>query len=171
MNDEALFHLALEKSIGERSAFLEQACAGDEALRRRVEALLRSHETPDSFLAGPAITPAADSPRSLTARDDGPERSGGGWIERTSAAVVPGTCIGPYKLLQAIGEGGMGTVYVAEQTEPIRRTVALKLIKAGMDSRQVLARFGAWWPSSLSSWAWTASRCWPASRRSGRRWP
>ena len=56
---------------------------------------------------------------------------------------VSGTVIGPYKLLQPIGEGGMGTVYMAEQTRPVRRTVALKLIKAGMDSRQVLARFGA----------------------------
>src|SRR5204862_6025263 len=55
----------------------------------------------------------------------------------------PGSVIGPYKLLQQIGEGGMGTVYMAEQTQPVRRTVALKLIKAGMDSRQVLARFGA----------------------------
>ena len=145
MNDETLFHLALEKPAGERSAFLEQACAGDEVLRRRVEALLRSHETPDSFLAGPAVTPTAvaDSQRSLTADDGGPDRPDYELIERTSPIVVPGARIGPYKLLQSIGEGGMGTVYMAEQTSPVRRIVALKLIKAGMDSRQVLARFGA----------------------------
>ena len=145
MNDETLFHLALEKPVGDRSAFLEQVCAGDEVLRRRVEALLRSHETPDSFLAGPAVTPTAvaDSLRSLTADDDGPDRPDNEWIKQTSPIVVPGARIGPYKLLQPIGEGGMGTVYMAEQTQPVRRTVALKLIKAGMDSRQVLARFGA----------------------------
>src|SRR4051794_15326956 len=99
MNDETLFHLALERPIGERSAFLEEACAGDEAVRRRVGALLRSHETPDSFLAGPAVTPGTDSLRGLTAGGDGPERPGDEWIERTSVVVVPGARIGPYKLL------------------------------------------------------------------------
>ena len=145
MNDETLFHLALEKPVGERSAFLEQACAGDELLRRRVEVLLLSHETPDSFLAGPAVAPTAvaDSLRSLTADNDGPARPDNEWIKQTSPIVVPGARIGPYKLLQSIGEGGMGTVYMAEQTQPVRRTVALKLIKPGMDSRQVLARFEA----------------------------
>jgi eukaryotic-like serine/threonine-protein kinase len=145
MNDEALFHLALEKPVGERSAFLEQACAGDEILRRRVEVLLRSYETPDSFLAGPAVTPTAvaDFQRGLTDDDHGPDRPDIESIGQTSPIVVPGARIGPYKLLQSIGEGGMGTVYMAEQTTPVRRTVALKLIKAGMDSRQVLARFGA----------------------------
>ena len=145
MNDETLFHLALEKPVGERSAFLEQACAGDEVVRRRIEALLRSHETPDSFLAGPAVTPTAvaDSQRSLTADDDGTDRPDNELIEQTSPIVLPGARIGRYKLLQQIGEGGMGTVWMAQQIEPVKRLVAVKLIKAGMDSRQVIARFEA----------------------------
>ena len=145
MSDETLFHLALEKPAAERPAFLEQACAGDDALRQRVEALLRSHETPDSFLVGSAENPEAttDSSAIQIADAEGPDGTDEESIGRSSTAEGPGSRIGPYKLLQPIGEGGMGTVYMAEQTQPVRRTVALKLIKAGMDSRQVLARFGA----------------------------
>ena len=85
--------------------------------------MLRAHERPLGLLDEPEIVrPTLDIP---------------------AAQVSLGGMVGPYKLLQPIGEGGMGTVYMAEQTQPVRRTVALKLIKAGMDSRQVLARFGA----------------------------
>ena len=145
MSDETLFHHALEKPVAERSAFLEQACAGDTALRHRVEALLRSHETPDSFLVRSEGNPEATKDSNS---DQSEDDAGAAWpekepIARNSTVEGPGSRIGPYKLLQPIGEGGMGTVFMAEQTQPVRRTVALKLIKAGMDSRQVLARFGA----------------------------
>jgi len=145
MSDETLFHLALEKSAAERPAFLQQACAGDGALQQRVEALLRSHDTPDSFLVGSEENPEAttDSSSRQMAKAEGPGREDEESTCRSSSAEGPGSRIGPYKLLQQIGEGGMGTVYMAEQAQPVRRTVALKLIKAGMDSRQVLARFGA----------------------------
>jgi serine/threonine protein kinase len=123
MNPEELFNAALAKPPAERSEFLAAACAGDEALRRRIEELLHAHENPGSFLAG--------SPLAFAATTDEPIQ------ER------PGAVIGPYKLLEQIGEGGMGTVWMAQQTEPVKRLVAVKLIKAGMDSRQVIARFEA----------------------------
>ena len=92
-------------------------------LRDEIEALLGAHERPLGLLDVPdVVRPTVDMP---------------------AAFEGPGTVVGPYKLLQAIGEGGMGTVYMAEQTQPVRRMVALKLIKAGMDSRQVIARFEA----------------------------
>src|SRR6266545_367970 len=121
MSEETLFHQALEKPAGERAAFLDEACAGDAALRRRVEVLLEAHAHPASFLQGPAGEP----PTGL------------------ATAETPGTRIGPYKLLEPIGEGGMGTVWMAEQQQPVRRLVALKVIKAGLDSAQVVARFEA----------------------------
>jgi serine/threonine protein kinase len=95
----------------------------DHALRGRVEVLLRAHAQANSLLdaAGPSPTPTIDTP----------------------AREGPGTVIGPYKLLQQIGEGGMGTVFMAAQTHPVQRRVALKIIKPGMDSRQVVARFEA----------------------------
>ncbi len=145
MSDETLFHHALEKPVAERSAFLEQACAGDTALQRRIEALLRSHEIPDSFLVrSEGNAEATIESNSDSIQDDtGAARPEKELIVRSSTVEGPGSRIGPYKLLQPIGEGGMGTVFMAEQMQPVRRTVALKLIKAGMDSRQVLARFGA----------------------------
>jgi tetratricopeptide (TPR) repeat protein/serine/threonine protein kinase len=112
----------------ERQAFVEQACGGDTALVRRVEQLIANHFQAGSFLERAAV--AAD--RSAAA----------GW-ETAGSADGPGTVIGPYKLLEQIGEGGMGLVYVAEQQQPIKRRVALKIIKPGMDSRQVVARFEA----------------------------
>ena len=127
MNDETLFHLALEKpAAGIRC--LDQACAGDTELRQRLEGLLRSHETPDSFL----VNPPAEGPERSTDSDP-----------NGSTAEGPGSRIGPYKLLEQIGEGGMGVVYMAEQTQPVRRKVALKIIKPGMDTKQVIARFEA----------------------------
>jgi serine/threonine protein kinase len=121
MNEETLFHEARQKPSGERTAFLEEACGGNVAMRERVETLLRASDYPDSFLE-------PNSPATIA-------------IEAVTEA--PGTVIGPYKLLQQIGEGGMGVVFMAEQTEPIQRTVALKIIKPGMDTRQVIARFEA----------------------------
>jgi serine/threonine protein kinase len=119
--EESVFAEALDKrSPEERAAFLDGACGSDAALRARVENLLRSHEQAGSFLRQP-----------LPATMDEP------------TAERPGAVIGPYKLLQQIGEGGMGTVWMADQTRPVQRKVALKMIKAGLDSRHVLARFEA----------------------------
>jgi serine/threonine protein kinase len=108
-----------------RAAHLDDACQGDVTLRRQVERLLAEHERQESFILD---SPPADL--DLTA------------VHR-AIAERPGTVIGPYKLLQQIGEGGMGIVFMAEQCEPLQRTVALKIIKPGMDTRQVIARFEA----------------------------
>src|SRR5205809_1122571 len=122
IDEEAIYHVARRIADRDaRAAYLEQVCTGDAALRGRVEGLLRACEQEDSFLEAPACAVTVDVP----------------------AAERPGMSIGPYKLLEQIGEGGMGVVYVAEQTEPVRRRVALKVIKPGMDTRQVIARFEA----------------------------
>jgi serine/threonine-protein kinase len=123
MSTEEIFHQALGRPQAERAAFLAVACAGDEALQRRVEVLLHAHENPGSFLA--------DRPPLPTTPTDEP------------IYECPGTVIGPYKLLEQIGEGGMGLVFAAEQQQPVRRTVALKVLKPGLDTRQVIARFEA----------------------------
>jgi len=107
----------------EWEARLEQDCEGDEGLKQRVRALLRAHAEPESFWDSP--------PPGLTANIDQPP------LDR------PGTQIGPYKLLEQIGEGGMGVVFVAVQAPPVERKVALKIIKPGMDTSEVLARFEA----------------------------
>jgi WD40 repeat protein/serine/threonine protein kinase len=144
MDEERLFHLALEKPADERADFLDAACAGDAALRGRLEVLVRAHEDPGSFLGGPAASPgAAGLIPEQALIPGGPDPSATeATVPRTTADGLGGS-IGPYRLLQAVGEGGMGTVFMAEQAEPVRRMVALKLIKAGMDSRQVVARFEA----------------------------
>ena len=108
---------------GKWGDFLDAACAGDVELRRRVEILLDAHLGKDSVLDEP------DEGASPTLDQD--------------PAEGPGIQIGPYKLLQEIGQGGMGVVYMAEQTEPVQRRVALKIIKPGMDTHQVIARFEA----------------------------
>src|SRR5438045_1871339 len=121
---ESILAAAVEvNSEAGRREFLDQACAGDAELKRRVEELMENHFRAGNFLESPAadLVSAVDS--SLTA--------------------CPGTIIGPYKLLEQIGEGGFGVVYLAEQQQPVRRKVALKIVKPGMDSRQVLARFEA----------------------------
>jgi len=127
---ESIFFAALERAEpDDRSRYVAEACAGDAELRRRVDRLLRAHPAVGSFLEPPvAVGIAADGAEAAT--DVTP-----------SPCVDPGTMIGPYKLLQQIGEGGMAVVFLAEQSRPIRRKVALKLIKPGMDSRQVIARF------------------------------
>ena len=129
MTEAAIFMDALDKPTeAERAAFIALACGGDERLRRRVEALLRAHAEPDDILDPTMDRP--DSPWStIPALADGDP----------AGAIVAGR----YKLLEQIGEGGMGTVWMAEQRDPVKRLVALKLIKPGMDSKAVLARFEA----------------------------
>src|SRR5438876_8898560 len=124
MQEQSIFIEALDKEDpAERAAFLARVCASDPALRQRIERLLQRHQQADSFLESPAAAQVGTVDEPLTER--------------------PGTLIGPYKLLQQIGEGGMGVVYMAEQQQPIRRRIALKIIKPGMDSAQVIARFEA----------------------------
>ncbi len=129
-----------------RGLYLDSACAGDARLRAEVESLLRAREAAGDFLASPT---SDDSP---TARGpwaaDASATSEGVTLAGSDAATVvapiretPGTLIGPYKLLQLIGEGGFGSVFMAEQERPVQRKVALKIIKLGMDTRQVVARF------------------------------
>ncbi len=123
---ESIFLGALEKSDPlARAAFLDEACQGEDELRRQVARLLLAHSGALNYL----VPPEADATRSV-ALDLGP-------VAERSGAVIGGR----YKLLEPIGEGGMGTVWMAQQTEPVRRTVALKLIKAGMDTKAVLTRF------------------------------
>ena len=117
--EEAVFTDALAQPEGGRMAFIEHACSGDDSLRARVEALLLAHATPDNAIE-------SGLPRFIPLPDEG-----------------PGDRIGRYKLLQKIGEGGCGVVWMAEQEEPVRRRVALKVIKLGMDTREVIARFAA----------------------------
>jgi serine/threonine protein kinase len=140
MTEETLFSLALEKqSPEERAAFLDQACAGQPQLRAAVEALLQAHAGAGSFLDKPPVGAAgatADEPAGRWIASPAELGSGPG-------AEVPGTRVGPYKLLQKLGEGGMGAVYMAEQEQPVRRRVALKIIKSGLDSAYVIARFEA----------------------------
>jgi serine/threonine-protein kinase len=120
-----LFVAAVGKADPElRDAFLNEASDGDEGLLREVRLLLEAHQDAGRFLESPAAAPT------ITA-DSRPLAEG------------PGTVIGPYKLMEQIGEGGMGVVYVAEQQKPVRRKVALKIIKPGMDTKQVIARFEA----------------------------
>ena len=122
---EAIFLAALDKTTPQgRVAYVEATCEGDPELLRRVRELLSCHEGSQGLL-------------------DAPPPGLGCTVDLPAASEQPGTVIGPYKLLQQIGEGGMGTVFMAEQTQPVQRKVALKVIKPGMDSRQVIARFEA----------------------------
>ena len=121
---KSIFLHAVEvASAAERQVYLQAECKEDEVLHREIEALLRHHDRIGEFL-----------------------ESGGHGLPVTMIEPLiekPGTLIGPYKLLEQIGEGGMGVVFMAEQREPVRRKVALKVIKPGMDTRQVIARFEA----------------------------
>jgi serine/threonine protein kinase len=141
-----IFLAAIEKAApAERAAFLDEACAGDASLREKVEELLRAHYQPGSFLEKPAAVLGSHAPSSPQEIDEG---GGGTSLDATGLptgddASAVGTYIGRYKLLQRLGEGGMGTVWVAEQQEPVKRRVAVKVIKPGRDSAQVLRRFDA----------------------------
>jgi serine/threonine protein kinase/Leucine-rich repeat (LRR) protein len=129
MNDlrqraEATFHAALELPPGDRDRYISDACKNDEDLQRHVRELLRAHEDAGEFLNSTGAT--------------SPE------VEKELARLKPeqpGDRVGPYKLLQQIGEGGFGDVWMAEQEEPVRRRVALKIVKLGMDTKEVIARF------------------------------
>src|SRR5262249_30789179 len=117
-----IFCDALELASAERAAYLDRACGGDDDLRRRVERLLAAAAEAKDFLAAGAAVAA------------------------TTAGLIPETAemaFGPYTLLEPIGEGGMGTVWLAGQTRPVQRQVAVKLIKPGLDNKSVLARFDA----------------------------
>src|SRR5262245_42637534 len=119
---EAIFFAARQQEPQNRAGYLDEVCGGDAELRQRVEQFLAAQADIGSFLESPAATPLI-----VTVDEPIGER--------------PGTVVGPYKLLEQVGEGGMGLVFVAEQTQPVRRQVALKVIKPGMDSKQVVARF------------------------------
>lgn len=122
-SDVAVFAEAIQLSASERPAYLERVCGTDEQLRQRVERLLRAHDRAGDFLkqSAPEAEATAEAP----------------------FGEKPGDRIGRYKLLQQIGEGGCGVVYLAEQEQPVRRRVALKIIKPGMDTKNVMARFEA----------------------------
>jgi serine/threonine protein kinase/tetratricopeptide (TPR) repeat protein len=138
MNERTIFTAALDHDDpAERAAYLDRACAGDAGLRHRVEALLRSHLEAGSFLRPPSqlAAPTAERPN-----DTGPGRIP---APQEVTREEAGSRIGPYRLVRPLGEGGMGTVWAAEQTEPVQRLVALKLIKPGLDSAQVIHRFEA----------------------------
>jgi serine/threonine protein kinase/tetratricopeptide (TPR) repeat protein len=128
-----LFVAAMAKPPSERAAFLERACEGFPELRLHVSALLDAHDRAGAFLAGATAPDLSCS----TTEDDSAE------AEAAAEAEEPGERIGTYTILRYLGEGGFGVVYLAEQERPVRRTVAVKIIKPGMDSRQVIARFEA----------------------------
>jgi tetratricopeptide (TPR) repeat protein len=122
---KSIFSEALQKKDAQvQAAYLDKACGNDIQLRAKVEALLKAHQEAGSFLNAPALGPDVT-------------------LDTSPLTEGPGTIIGRYKLLEQIGEGGFGVVYMAEQQEPIRRRVALKIIKLGMDTKQVIARFEA----------------------------
>src|SRR5437870_715573 len=123
--DIELFAEAIQLSPVKRIAFLDRACADDADLRRRIEALLRSNDRVGAFLEEPPTGSITEERAKVTA-----------WEK-------PGDRVGRYKLLEQIGEGGCGIVFKAEQEEPVRRQVALKVIKPGMDTKSVIARFEA----------------------------
>jgi serine/threonine protein kinase len=135
MTEREMFEAALEQPPERRPAYLDGICRGDTGLRQRLEALMRKNDQAGSFLESPASA-LVDTGAFTPSSDDAP-------LAATIPMEIPGTVIGPYKLLEQIGEGGMGLVFVAEQQHPVRRRVALKIIKPGMDSHQVIARFEA----------------------------
>ena len=127
---ERIYHLAREQVPGRHSVYLEQTCHGDDDLRREVESLLSHANGAEEYLEEAALEVAAH------ARDLANVSAGAG--ETVGQA---GAAIGRYCLLRRIGEGGMGEVWPAEQEQPVRRSVALKLVKAGMNTREAIARF------------------------------
>ncbi len=141
---KSIFLEALEmEGDDQRHAYLDRACAGDERLRAEVEELLHAHERPDNLLDGfpsDLVNPADQYGKALRQSADVTTD----FVPHPIAAPeAPGAVIGPYRLMEQIGEGGFGLVFVAQQQRPVRRKVALKVIKPGMDSRDVIARFEA----------------------------
>jgi serine/threonine protein kinase len=123
MDERDIFHAALAiDGAAQRARYLDRVCAGDAALREHLEGLLEMHGQLGSFLEAPAAGLLST-------------------VDEVPVGERPGTVIGSYKLLEQIGEGGFGVVFMAEQQQPLRRKVALKVLKPGMDSRQVVARF------------------------------
>src|ERR1700722_14716619 len=118
-----IFTEALRLPPEARRDYLERTCAGDEHLSRKVQALLRAHDRAGRFL------------------EELPSAFAGERVQQIGAIEKPGDRIGRYQLLKQIGEGGWGVVFLAEQKEPVRRLVALKVIKPGMDTKSVIARF------------------------------
>src|SRR5262245_1713201 len=121
LSESVIFQAAARLAPDERDAYLDRACGENRPLRDEVESLLRAHDPQTSFLRAPAFAMTTDRP----------------------ITEAPGMQIGPYKLREQIGEGGFGVVFVAEQDKPVRRKVALKIIKPGMDTKDVIARFEA----------------------------
>ena len=134
----ALFDVARMLPADQRAAYLHEACPGEAELIRQLEELLRAGEEAGAFLDQPASRP--QDPANPAAH---PLKLGAHSADRPSTGEGPGSVIGRYKLLQQIGEGGCGTVFQAEQETPVRRRVALKVIKLGMDTKSVIARFEA----------------------------
>src|SRR6188768_2624893 len=120
-----VFNEAKTRPAGaERDGFLAEACGDDAELKEQVLSLLQAHDGAGEFLKSqPALSPEIEAELARLKPEEAGER------------------IGPYKLREQMGEGGFGVVWVAEQQEPVRRTVALKIIKLGMDTREVVARF------------------------------
>lgn len=125
MKDETVFQEALQLPADQRNDYLDETCAADSAMRQRVLGLLAAHENPRNFLTRPAGVVTAYAEQDF----DG--------------SVKPGDTIGPYTIREPLGQGGMGAVFVGVQKQPVRRKVAIKIIKPGMDTQQVIARFGA----------------------------
>jgi len=140
-----IFLEALEiKDAQQRADYLGKVCGADAALRQRIERLIAAQNELGSFLGGAPGEPSgseAGAPSEVPPFDP-PDSGPSVGVEETISEKV-GDLIGPYKLLQRIGEGGMGVVYMAEQDKPVHRRVALKIIKLGMDTKQVIARFEA----------------------------
>ncbi len=137
---------ALELPAEKRAAFLEEACARDPELRPRLDRLLAAGDQVGKFLDNTQGGPAAALLREMLDQDQGlgeEDRASSAPTETAPPSSHPQDAIGPYHLMQKVGEGGMGEVWLAEQSAPVRRKVALKLIKAGMDSKEVIARFEA----------------------------
>ena len=117
MSESAIFKAAVKLLPDQRVAYLTQACGSDPELRREVESLLRAHDASGSFL--PEHYPGTEATENYQ-----------------PISERPGTTVGPYKLMEKIGEGGFGLVFVAEQQQPVRRKVALKILKPGMDTHR-----------------------------------
>ncbi len=147
-----LFHAAIERhDQADRAAFLERECRGDRELRHRLDELIGAYDQPASEVERPLVadlerSPGGTEPDPATGAAHTPVSDAGQTVSHHQETAAPASLIGTiiagrYKLRQEIGEGGMGSVFLAEQTQPVKRQVALKLIKPGMDSRAVLARF------------------------------